>query len=177
MPQYVPVDPEAYGVGMAIGCLIRYWRLFFAGLVIIGVIGLLGAVVAGIGEMSHRSSVNQIASRIETASLVGRYDPQSKSFVVDYQLVNHGNEPVKVNIGVQLPVRWNNCNDGNDHTWTYGGSTVEGVPAKASITLNPNRAEQGTIRMDEWHGSSVAYYVLHCKYEIRQPQLQILDVQ
>ena len=175
----VPVDPEAYGLGLFIGCLLKFWPVILVGIIIIGVISLINAGVAGIGNMVHQSDVKQIASNIEVISLRGTFDPSESypPFRVEYQLVNHASNSSYVEIGVQLPVRWYNCDDGSDHSWLYGRSTDEGYPATAWINLQPNVPVQGVIQLDSWHGYSAGYYAAHCQYEMETPQFQILDAQ
>jgi hypothetical protein len=38
---YVAVDPEAYGVGLGLGVLLRFWRPILAAIVIMAVIGAI----------------------------------------------------------------------------------------------------------------------------------------
>ena len=65
MPQYVPVDPEAYGCGLAIGLLVRYWRPIFACLVvlalIIGALGLVAGIINGSATVAKYGTADQRA--------------------------------------------------------------------------------------------------------------------
>lgn len=59
---YVPVDPQAYGLGIALGCLIRFWPIW-ASLLALLVCVMLGAGILGsITESAAREERNKAAA-------------------------------------------------------------------------------------------------------------------
>lgn len=168
----VPIHPDAFGLAVAVGCLSKILPFIIVALLIASVIAV---VFAGINQIAQWISVTQLSTRIEVESLVGGYDSSRKQFVVDYQLYNHSDQGTSASIGVQLPVKWFSCDrSSDDHDWTYGGSTDQGVPATARVFIAPNSRKSGSIGLNPWPGFPVSFYVQHCKYEIGQPQFQIL---
>ncbi len=163
----IPVDPQAYGLGILIGCLFQFWPYILGIVIVISLIQGVGSVIDGWSRQSNR---DQILSQIDIVSLSGRYDEANNQFVVDYVLINRSKGVWDTGIGVELPVRYYDCQSAGTKAYGMGyGSPLR--PSTQYFTWYPDETKQGTLGLD----GTPRDYPADCKYEIEKPLLQVMD--
>ena len=142
---------------------------------------LLGSLAVGIYTLN--ASVNQAEAittliRVHTLNVVYHNEQSSSSFKVTYQLFNDDTKGRRVSIGVQVPVTFTNCREGEkqvpDRAVTFGASSgslfvvqTVGAAAHASSVNTVDAAWSN-------EGSSPSAYLEQCRmYSIGQPVYQL----
>ena len=186
----VPVNPEAYGLGILIGCLLQFWPVILGGLVLLGVIV---GVIAGAQALFKQVQTTYSASQIEVRSLNVRYDPNFRkgafegAFAVEYEIFNNSTQMRQIDVGVQLPVSFKGCRNlaDNEYSFVYGSwGYLDGQRfTREVIDLPPKQTTRGVIDMDSEAPAfgvigdySINHYTKNCaSYNVGAPVFKIME--
>ena len=139
---YVAVDPEAYGVGLGLGCLLRFWRPILAAIVIMVVIGAVSLWIENIKSTRQRNEWERVAEVAAETRATAQENVGSKTKILEDLRASHQSILLESEIGDPQA-----CGDYMIlHTMEFGNEGVR-LNFDASLVNNGNNSVTGSWLM------------------------------